>query len=215
MKNKVTVIILTVVFVLLMAGAYFLYDKFSGSVQNDLLVNVTENSKNKEENDENSIDNVNGAGNTQSTDSEEETEDTDFMKAPDFTVTDQEGNKVSLSDFVGKPVILNFWASWCGPCKSEMPAFEDAYTEYGEEIHFLMVNLTDGARETPDVAKAFIEEQGYTFPIYYDTDIDAARVYGVMSIPATYIIDSEGNIVAHARGALDRETLQTGIDMVK
>lgn len=204
MKNKVTVIILTVVFVLLLGGAYFLYDRFSKSVENESLMKVTEASETSEENE---VDNV--ENNTEDKSADE------LMKAPDFTVTDEQGNKVSLSDFVGKPVILNFWASWCGPCKSEMPAFEDAYTQYGEEIHFLMVNLTDGTRETPDVAKTFIEEQGYTFPIFYDSDIDAATVYGVMSIPVTYIIDAEGNIVAHARGAIDREILQTGIDMVK
>lgn len=208
MKNKVTVIILTVVFVLLLGGAYFLYDRFSGSVENENLIKVTEASETSEENEVDNVEN-NTADNTEDKGADE------LMKAPDFTVTDEQGNKVSLSDFVGKPVILNFWASWCGPCKSEMPAFEDAYNQYGEEIHFLMVNLTDGTRETPDVAKAFVEEQGYTFPIFYDSDIDAARVYGVMSIPVTYIIDAEGNIVAHARGAIDREILQTGIDMVK
>ena len=71
---------------------------------------------------------------------------------PDFTVVDEEGNPVSLSDFFGKPIILNFWASWCGPCKSEMPDFEEAYLEYGDVIQFLMVNCTDGSRETVEGA---------------------------------------------------------------
>ncbi|MBQ4347432.1 MAG: TlpA family protein disulfide reductase, partial [Firmicutes bacterium] len=87
--------------------------------------------------------------------------------APDFTVYDSEGNAVMLSDFIGKPIVLNFWASWCGPCKMEMPEFNEAYAELGEDIQFLMVNVTTG-RETQESASAFIEENGYSFPVFYD-----------------------------------------------
>lgn len=136
-------------------------------------------------------------------------------KAPDFTVVDDLGNKVKLSDFTGKGVVVNFWASWCGPCKSEMPTFDEAYGEYGDDIHFLMVNMTDGDRETVEVAKAFIASSGYSFPVYYDTALDAATTYSVYSIPTTYFVDSSGNLVASAKGAINRETLQKGIDMIK
>ena len=114
------------------------------------------------------------------------------MMAPDFTVLDESGNEVSLSDFVGKPVVLNFWASWCGPCKVEMPDFNEAYLEYQDDIHFLMVNLTDGSRETMETALNHVEEQGYSFPIYYDTESDAAITYSIRSIPTTYFIDANG-----------------------
>jgi len=110
-------------------------------------------------------------------------------------------------------VILNFWASWCGPCKSEMPDFQEKFDAYGEEIHFLMVNCT-GGRETLDSAKAFIQEQGYTFPVYFDTTYEAASVYGASSIPMTFFIDAEGNLVTYGMGALSAELLQTGIDMI-
>src|SRR5699024_5754406 len=119
-----------------------------------------------------------------------------------------------LSDFIGKPVILNFWASWCVPCKKEMPDFDELYAEYGEDIHFVMVNMTDGSRETLEGASEFIEEQGYSFPVYYDTEYDAAITYGVTALPTTYFIDAEGYLVAHALSALDRETILTGIDMI-
>ena len=134
--------------------------------------------------------------------------------APDFTAYDLEGNAVSLSGFRGKPVILNFWASWCGPCKSEMPDFQEKYGQYGEEIHFLMVNLTDGSQETVETAQGFVDGQGYTFPVYFDTDYSGAMSYGVNAVPATYFIDEEGNLVAYGKGALTGETLQRGIDML-
>ena len=134
--------------------------------------------------------------------------------APDFTVFDAGGNPHKLSDFFGKPIVLNFWASWCGPCKMEMPDFQEKYLEQGQQIQFLMVNLTDGQRETVETASAFIASQGYSFPVFYDTAYEAANTYGVYSIPATYFLDALGQGVAWASGALDAETLQKGIDMI-
>ena len=134
--------------------------------------------------------------------------------APDFTMYTLEGEPVKLSDFQGKPVILNFWASWCGPCKMEMPDLEAAYLEYGDEIHFLMVNLTDGTSETVESAHGYIESQGYTFPVYYDTAMGGAFAYGVSGIPVTYFIDADGNMVAYYPGAMSADILQRGISMI-
>lgn len=134
--------------------------------------------------------------------------------APDFTVYDAEGNEVKLSDFLGRPTVVNFWASWCGPCKSEMPDFQERYAQYGDQVNFLMVNMTDGSRETVDKASVFIAQQGYTFPVYFDTAQNAAITYSVYSLPTTYFIDAKGEIVAQATGAIDAATLQKGIDMI-
>lgn len=134
--------------------------------------------------------------------------------APDFTVYDADGNEVHLSDFQGKPVVLNFWATWCTYCKMHLPVFEDAYQTYGEDIHFLMVNLTDGSRETVESASSYIEENSYSFPVYYDTSYGAAIAYGTSSIPVTYFIDAEGHAIVYGMGALNAETLQRGIDMI-
>ena len=134
--------------------------------------------------------------------------------APDFTVYDAEGNPVQLYDYIGKPLVVNFWASWCGPCQMEMPHFEDKYQELGDEVQFLMINMTDGGRETVDSASAFIAEKGYTFPVLYDTDSNAALTYGAYSLPTTYFIDADGYAVAQATGAIDADTLQQGIDLI-
>ena len=96
------------------------------------------------------------------------TESVSEILAPDFTVTDSDGNAVKLSDFRGKGVVLNFWASWCGPCKMEMPHFQAAYEQYGEDVHFLMVNMSTAFGDSRADAAAVLEEGGYTFPVYYD-----------------------------------------------
>ncbi len=131
-------------------------------------------------------------------------------KAPDFTVTDQNGGKVSLSSMSGKPVIVNLWATWCGPCKTELPDFQEAAAKYSGSITFMMVNLTDGD-ETVDTVRKFMKDNGYTFPVYYDTEQSAAKAYDVTGIPTTVFIDPRGNIVLKQIGMLSKEELQEGI----
>lgn len=208
MKNQKTFIIMALAFVVLLGGASILYKNLSkdvkpqgGGLSANTYDEIVENHSQQNEIDENSSSNT-------------ESETPDKMMAPDFVMTDKDGHQVHLSDFVGKPVVLNFWASWCGPCKMEMPDFDEKYAKLGEDVHFLMVNMTDGSRETVDAAKAFIEAQGYTFPVYFDTEMDAAITYGVSSIPTTYFIDADGYTIAQAMGAIDSATLQTGIDMI-
>lgn len=144
--------------------------------------------------------------------------ETDIQKsrptAPDFTVLDTDGNQVKLSDFFGQPIVLNFWATWCPPCKAELPDFEKACAEY-EGVVFLMVNLTDGNRDTVDVVNEFISQNGYTFPVYYDTAFSAANAYEVSSIPVTYFIDVNGNVAASHPGMISSQALADGIEKIK
>ena len=113
-----------------------------------------------------------------------------------------------------KPVLIDFWATWCGYCKLEMPDFEEKYQEYGDKIHFLMINATDNFGETVEKASGYISEQGFTFPVYYDTDQVAGQYFNLSSFPVTYLLDAEGRIVAWQQGMLTAETLQQGIDML-
>lgn len=136
------------------------------------------------------------------------------MTAPGFTVYDADGNAVTLESLRGKPVVLNFWATWCGYCVMEMPDFQEAYEGFGDRIHFMMVNVTDGYQETEAAARAFIAGQDFTFPVYYDLDLSAAMAYGISSMPQTFFIDAEGMAVAYAQGALDAASLRQGIDML-
>ena len=199
MKSKKTVLMILLAFALVLGGATVLYNRLGENLAPEQLAEQAPQAA------EPASDDSAGSGESEP----------EKVLAPDFTVYDLEGNEVHLSAFIGKPVLLNFWASWCGPCQSEMPDFDEAYAELGDEIHFLMVNMTTSSRESFEKASAFIEEKGYSFPVFYDLDSNAATTYGVYSLPTTLFIDAEGYGIAQATGAIDRETLQRGIDMIK
>ena len=110
--------------------------------------------------------------------------------APAFTVTDMQGNNVSLASLKGKPVFINFWATWCPPCVGEMPDIQRMYAKYGDKVHFVIINV-DG--EKNDVA-AFMENHALTFPVMLDNNGSSASAYSVQAIPASYMIDAEGNL---------------------
>ena len=146
------------------------------------------------------------------------TEESEKMPAPDFTVLNQEGEEVKLSDFLGTPVVLNFWASWCPPCKGEMPDFNEVYPTVKNEVEFMMVDLVDGQKETQAKAEEYIAKEGFILPIYFDVvgeNQQAATTYGVSSLPSTVFIDAEGNIVTAYEGAIDKDLLLAGIELIK
>ena len=209
--NKKTLLILCVVFAAVLIIAGVLYNNLADQVQTGGI--VTNPPAAEETTVPTQVTEVPQTEAPQQTDATEATEAPDYS-APDFTMLDWEGNEVHLSDFVGKPIILNFWASWCGPCKMEMPDLEAFYQTYGEEIHFLIVNCTDGGRETVDTAKAFIEGTDYTFPVYFDTTSMGAYTYNANSIPLTYFIDANGDLVAYYMGAMSADILQQGVDAI-
>lgn len=142
----------------------------------------------------------------------EETEATEPepVAAPDFTVQDWDGNEVKFSDYVGKPIVLNFWAHWCGPCQMEMPEFNAAYERLGGEVTFLMVH--EGA--AVEDGKEKVTEGGYTFTVVFDVDSSAGNLYGITAFPTTFFIDKEGNLQAYYMGAMDADLLQQGLDLI-
>ncbi len=188
MKNSVKLIIIAVLLVCLICGASVLYNKFSKEYKNDAITTTNQSDSNSEASQED-------------------------YSAPDFTVLDYNGNEVKLSDYEGKPVVLNFWATWCYYCMEEMSDFNEA-SKKNPDVQFLMVNATDGYRETVDVAKDYVEKEKYEFDVFFDTKGEAVNAYYVSSFPSTFFIDKEGNLVTYANGMLDYESLEKGIKLI-
>lgn len=132
--------------------------------------------------------------------------------APNVSFEDSNGNIVQLDDFKGKIIVMNFWSSQCNPCKMEMPDMQKAYEAYQGEVEFVMINVLDAMYDTKETANAYIAENNYTFPVYFDTQFNAIQTYGVYSFPTTYVIDQEGNLYGRAIGVLSYEALTDALD---
>lgn len=127
------------------------------------------------------------------------------IEAIDFKLEDLQGKEISLSDFKGKKVFLNFWASWCGPCKAEMPHMQQLYEETKDkDIVILAVNVG----EDKDKVKGFIEENKYTFPVVLDIKQEVAIQYGISAFPTTFFIDEEGYVYGGIRGAMSLDMMK-------
>ena len=131
--------------------------------------------------------------------------------APDFVVYDEMGNPVTLADFQGQPVVLSFWVSWKNECREQMPILQAVYNDYKDKVHFLIINVPDGKRETRESAEAFLEERGFTFPVYYDDDAVAQVNYELQNMPSTYFIDAEGRAMGYAGAYMNRHIFETGL----
>lgn len=133
-------------------------------------------------------------------------------KAPDFNLKDQYGVVHSLESYKGKVIFLNFWATWCPPCKKEMPDIENIYKEYGENkkgVVILGIN-----NEKKDVVKKFLEEKGYTFPTVIDENSEVMRKYFIQAFPTSFVIDKEGNVYGYVMGGLTKEQIKQVIEDV-
>lgn len=113
----------------------------------------------------------------------------------------------------GKPLVVNFWATWCSYCMDEMPEFQRIVAEYGDRVSFAFIDQTDGKRETVEGVRAFVDENGMQdLPIYYDPVDDSMSVFGVASIPVTIVFDSEGRIVEYRDGVIDAGQMRALLD---
>lgn len=132
------------------------------------------------------------------------------QKAPNFELQSLSGETFKLSDYKGQMVMLNFWASWCPPCRVEMPHMETYYQEFKEEhnIEILAVNMTTLERGSEDKVPEFVDKHGLTFPILMDEKGDAKDLYDVMVYPTTYIINAKGIITDKVSIPLDVESIK-------
>jgi cytochrome c biogenesis protein CcmG/thiol:disulfide interchange protein DsbE len=126
--------------------------------------------------------------------------------APDFTLTSSTGHEIHLADLRGKPVLINLWASWCPPCKAEMPAIERVYQNYkGQGLQVIAINTT--YQDTRAAADSFAQSEGLTFPIVYDTDGKVSREYQLQALPSTFFIAPNGKIQTVVLGGPMSEAL--------
>ena len=159
-------------------------------------------------------------GEKENTEEEESnTEEDNRIKSIDFTLYDQYGKEHKLSDYEGKTVFLNFWATWCPPCRSEMPHIEEIYKEYGlnkDDVIILGVASPKLGKETSEEeVKQFLTENKYTFPTVFDVAGEVVYQYGISSYPSTFIIDKEGYVTQYVPGAMDKDTMKYLIELDK
>ena len=139
--------------------------------------------------------------------------DTANPPAVDFTLTDQYSNTHTLSDYKGKTVFLNFWATWCPPCRAEMPDIQKLYETYDTEGDDALIILgvaspNIGGEKSEEGIKEFLDENGYTYPVLMDTTGDVFMSYGVFSYPTTFMIDRDGNVFGYASGQLNEDMME-------
>lgn len=140
-----------------------------------------------------------------------------FDTPPDFELTTLDGDSVKLSDLIGKKVMLNFWASWCGPCKAEMPHMQAYYEKHQDEEDFeiIAVNLTTSERNGREGIVDFVDAYGLTFPIPLDEDGKVGENYSVISIPTTYMLGTDGRIAQKIIGPMDENMMTDLIDSLQ
>lgn len=203
MNAKQKWILGAVAFVLLLVIAGFGYQELQKEAERQRKAQAREQVQTEGKNGEEELSEENEAS-TQ----EKEKETAEYAEAPDFTVWDQEGNETSLKEILeGKPAVINFWTSKCPPCREEMPDFEELYQEMKEQVQFIMVDGVGCMGESEESGRAYVEEQGFTFPVYYDLEMDAVINYGIQAFPTTYILNEEGRLVTGGSGMISKDIL--------
>jgi len=202
MKKITTWILILCILIAVIAGAAVLYEKLGAELAGGNLQSVKPTEEdNSSNNTQDSTDDSDSSG--------EKGEVTVKNTATDFKVFDAEGKEVNLSDYFGRPIVVNFWATWCGYCKEEMPDFDKASKEY-TDVLFMMVNVGESIETGVKYAKG----QGLELELFFDMDYSAAEAYGVTGYPTTFFINADGNLVTYARGMLSYNTLLSGIKTI-
>jgi len=220
MKKAGSLILWVVISALAIFILYYVYNHFAAKAQMEPIRPQTSDGI---EDDKNNIENSNegkkdseGADkkeNDGSKSSEKNEENNEKIMAPDFTLEDINGKKVSLSDYRGKIVFLNFWATWCQYCVMEMPDLEEVHQEFskGDDAVILTVN----SDEDPDVVKKFMKDNNLTLPVLMDYTYEVNWMYGISGIPVTYVIDRDGSVYGRIPSMTDKETLLKIFESIK
>lgn len=162
------------------------------------------------------VENQNKVESSQNADTDTDSEEDKKIEALDFTLYDQYGKEHKLSDYRGKKVFLNFWATWCPPCRSEMPHIEDLYKEYEENSKDVIIlgvaSPNVGKEGDKQYIEDFLKENNYTFPVVFDDGGMLSYQYGFSSLPSTLIIDEDGYITKYIPGAMDKSTMKSLIE---
>ena len=215
-KNKLIII---VAFALALTGiVFFVFNKISSKGEDKPKTQIEESKKEdkKEEKKEEKEDEKDKKEEDKKEEKKEERkpiDDSNFKKVKEFTIYDKDGKKVSISDYKGRPVIINFWASWCVPCKNEIPYFKNIQKEYGEEVEVLMVNITDNVKETKERALEYIEKSDLKdMNVLFDLDEDASKKYKLVALPSTLFLTENGKVMNEHLGLMDEEELKKNVN---
>ena len=204
--KKYSFILWILIFALVIGGGYYFIEKFGGE---ETLEPVVEEPQEE------------AAGEDTSSEEPAETDAISELRVktpftPDFTVLNGDGEEVSISEYRGKKVIINFWASWCPPCIREMPEFQALHNELNEEETILLaINLTDGQRETKTLADNFLAENDLDLNVLYDTVGNAFYEFNVTSIPQTFFLDEDGSVQYSILGMTNKETLDAVLERME
>lgn len=204
MKNAIIITVGLILLAALMGVAYVIFDNNVEDIPSD----------------HNSDQYPSEATESESASESEEISETETLpRSYDFTVEDAEGNTIKLSDMAGKPLVVYFWASWCGHSLYELPVLQEAYEKYDGSVNFAIVAIIDGEYETLDSAKEYLSGQSFTFPVYFDVNSEAYNNMGLEGFPnvaRTYLFYADGSYAkrANASALLDTEMLDEGISII-
>lgn len=147
----------------------------------------------------------------QQTDSQDS--ETTTVAIPDFVFEDTDGNVLSFADFKGKPVVINFWATWCPFCVKELPDFDRAAAEYGDRVNFIFLDEVDGQRESVENGKAYWRRNNFeNIVTYYDTGMEGYYTFGANSLPTTFFADKDGNLYGYKVGMMTYEQITGALE---
>ena len=131
----------------------------------------------------------------------------------DATVYDDDNAPVTLTALAGdKPLVINFWATWCPYCLQEMGDFQAIYDDYNGKVNFAFIDATDGHRETVEMARAWMADNGYTLPVYYDADLEAVSAFGLQAYPTTVVVSAQGEVLTISSGVIDPDRMRAALD---